>query len=61
MIQPAASKPEFEDACPVFPVADVSAALTFYCERLGFELGWTWVIHLLTPMSVAAVLVSVSR
>jgi catechol 2,3-dioxygenase-like lactoylglutathione lyase family enzyme len=42
MSQPAGSQPEFEAVSPVFPVSDVPAALTFYCERLCFDLGWTW-------------------
>jgi|SRR5215471_11307375 len=42
MIRPVGGQPEFEAVSPVFPVSDVPAALTFYCERLGFDLGWTW-------------------
>ena len=34
--------PKFEDLSPVFPVADVTAALAFYRDRLGFDLGWIW-------------------
>ena len=34
--------PKFEDKSPVFPVADVTAALAFYRDRLGFDLGWIW-------------------
>lgn len=41
MIQPAGGQPDFEAVSPVFPVSDVPAALMFYCERLGFDLGWT--------------------
>ncbi|MBV9459303.1 MAG: hypothetical protein JO141_17540, partial [Bradyrhizobium sp.] len=35
------SEPEFDGISPVFPVSDVAAALTFYRDRLGFEIGWT--------------------
>jgi catechol 2,3-dioxygenase-like lactoylglutathione lyase family enzyme len=34
--------PQFEGISPVFQVSDVTQALTFYCERLGFAVGWTW-------------------
>jgi catechol 2,3-dioxygenase-like lactoylglutathione lyase family enzyme len=36
------AEPKFEDISPVFPVLDVPSALAFYCEALGFKLGWTW-------------------
>jgi catechol 2,3-dioxygenase-like lactoylglutathione lyase family enzyme len=34
--------PKFEGISPWFPVSDVTAAVAFYRERLGFDLGWTW-------------------
>lgn len=37
-----ANAPKFESISPFFPVSDVAAALTFYCESLGFDLGWKW-------------------
>jgi catechol 2,3-dioxygenase-like lactoylglutathione lyase family enzyme len=40
MTQPSSARPEFEGISPVFPVSDVGAALAFYRERLGFDLGW---------------------
>jgi catechol 2,3-dioxygenase-like lactoylglutathione lyase family enzyme len=42
MVQSQDSGPKFEGISPWFPVSDVGAALAFYRERLGFELGWTW-------------------
>jgi catechol 2,3-dioxygenase-like lactoylglutathione lyase family enzyme len=42
MIQAAGAKTEFNGISPVFPVADVPAAVAFYRERLGFDLGWIW-------------------
>jgi catechol 2,3-dioxygenase-like lactoylglutathione lyase family enzyme len=42
MVQSPDAGPQFEGISPVFPVSDVRAALVFYRERLGFELGWTW-------------------
>jgi catechol 2,3-dioxygenase-like lactoylglutathione lyase family enzyme len=32
----------FEAVTPRLPVRDVDEALTFYIEKLGFALGWTW-------------------
>ena len=40
MTQPSSARPEFESISPVFPVSDVRAAVAFYRERLGFDLGW---------------------
>jgi catechol 2,3-dioxygenase-like lactoylglutathione lyase family enzyme len=37
-----AAKPHFEAITPRVPVQDVEAALTFYREQLGFDLGWKW-------------------
>ena len=34
--------PVFTGCRPVLPVADLKASLTYYRERLGFELGWAW-------------------
>ena len=42
MIQRLDAQPEFEGISPVFPVSDVPAAVAFYRERLGFDLGWIW-------------------
>src|SRR6266700_180874 len=42
MVQPVSGPSEFEAISPVFPVSDVPAASTFYCESLGFDLDWTW-------------------
>ena len=27
---------------PVLPVADLAASVTYYCDVLGFEIGWQW-------------------
>jgi catechol 2,3-dioxygenase-like lactoylglutathione lyase family enzyme len=42
MYEPAGTEPKFKDISPVIPVPDVASALAFYCEALGFKLGWTW-------------------
>jgi len=42
MSAPAPSPPRFDAVTPRLPVADVDAALAFYVDKLGFELGWTW-------------------
>jgi catechol 2,3-dioxygenase-like lactoylglutathione lyase family enzyme len=42
MIQAAGAEKNFEGISPVFPVSDVPAAVAFYRERLGFDLGWIW-------------------
>ena len=42
MIQAASAETKFEWISPVFPVSDVPAAVAFYRERLGFDLGWIW-------------------
>ena len=42
MRQPGDVEPTFEGISPVFPVSDIPAALAFYCESLGFDLGWAW-------------------
>jgi catechol 2,3-dioxygenase-like lactoylglutathione lyase family enzyme len=42
MIHAAGDETEFNGVSPVFPVADVPAAVAFYRERLGFDLGWIW-------------------
>lgn len=35
-------EPKFDSISPFFAVADVDAALEWYCGTLGFELGWKW-------------------
>jgi catechol 2,3-dioxygenase-like lactoylglutathione lyase family enzyme len=37
-----ATKTRFESVTPRLPVADVEAALSFYCGELGFQTGWKW-------------------
>jgi catechol 2,3-dioxygenase-like lactoylglutathione lyase family enzyme len=44
-------KPKFEAVTPRLPVPDIEKSLTFYCEQLGFQLGWKWG----TPVSHANV------
>jgi uncharacterized glyoxalase superfamily protein PhnB len=33
---------KLEAAVPTLQVADLSAAIAFYRDMLGFEVGWTW-------------------
>lgn len=33
---------KLESAVPTLQVTDLSAAIAFYRDLLGFELGWTW-------------------
>ncbi|TNF70538.1 MAG: hypothetical protein EP299_13870 [Acidobacteria bacterium] len=35
-------KPVFTGCRPVLPVADIAASVTYYCDALGFEVGWGW-------------------
>jgi catechol 2,3-dioxygenase-like lactoylglutathione lyase family enzyme len=42
MSDPASAGIRFEGISPVFPVSDIASAVSFYCEALGFKLGWTW-------------------
>jgi catechol 2,3-dioxygenase-like lactoylglutathione lyase family enzyme len=42
MNEPEGAAPKFKDVSPVMPVSDIPSALAFYCEALGFNLGWTW-------------------
>jgi catechol 2,3-dioxygenase-like lactoylglutathione lyase family enzyme len=42
MQRPRATKPKFEAVTPRLPVSDMNEALTFYCEQLGFQIGWQW-------------------
>ena len=42
MSEPVVAAPEFEGISPWFPVSDVTAAVAFYRESLGFDLGWIW-------------------
>ena len=34
--------PSFDSVTPVFTVDDLSAALDFYVQDLGFSIAWTW-------------------
>jgi catechol 2,3-dioxygenase-like lactoylglutathione lyase family enzyme len=34
--------PVLRTVSPILPVADVAAATRFYCDVLGFRVGWTW-------------------
>jgi catechol 2,3-dioxygenase-like lactoylglutathione lyase family enzyme len=36
------TKPRLEAITPRMPVQDIEEALSFYRDRLGFELGWKW-------------------
>jgi len=36
------AKPRFDAVTPRLPTIDVEKALNFYCEQLGFHLGWKW-------------------
>lgn len=38
----AVTKPIFEAVTPRLPVSNVDEALSFYCDQLGFEIGWRW-------------------
>jgi catechol 2,3-dioxygenase-like lactoylglutathione lyase family enzyme len=42
MNEPVEAAAKFEGISPWFPVSDVTAALAFYREHLGFDLGWIW-------------------
>ena len=42
MSEPVKAAPKFEGISPLFHVSDVTAALAFYRDSLGFDLGWTW-------------------
>jgi catechol 2,3-dioxygenase-like lactoylglutathione lyase family enzyme len=42
MTRSAQTKPQFEAVTPRLPVRDVEKALTFYVDKLGFQLGWKW-------------------
>ncbi len=35
-------KPVLESISPFFGVADMTAAVEFYTQSLGFDLGWKW-------------------
>src|SRR4051812_49835312 len=37
-----APKSVFESLSPFFQVGDITAALDFYCDSLGFKPGWLW-------------------
>ena len=36
------TKPRLDAVTPRLPVQDIEEALSFYRDRLGFELGWKW-------------------
>lgn len=36
------ARPRFEAVTPRVPVEDVEEALKFYCNQLGFDIGWKW-------------------
>lgn len=36
------TKPRFEAVTPRLPTTNVEEALKFYCDKLGFQLGWKW-------------------
>lgn len=36
------TKPRLDAVTPRLPVQDIDEALSFYRDRLGFELGWKW-------------------
>jgi catechol 2,3-dioxygenase-like lactoylglutathione lyase family enzyme len=42
MTSSAETKSTFEAVTPRLPVRDVEKALTFYVDKLGFQLGWKW-------------------
>lgn len=35
-------KPRFDTVTPRLPVSDMEVALAFYCDQLGFQIGWKW-------------------
>ena len=37
-----ATRPIFEAVTPRLPVSDINEALSFYCDQLGFQIGWKW-------------------
>ena len=37
-----ATRPIFEAVTPRLPVSDIDEALSFYCDQLGFQIGWKW-------------------
>ncbi len=39
---PAPDRPILKDVVPVLATRNLDAALSFYCELLGFQLGWKW-------------------
>ena len=36
------TKPRLDAVTPRLPVQQIEEALSFYRDRLGFELGWKW-------------------
>ena len=37
-----ATRLRFEAVTPRLPVSDIDEALAFYCDQLGFQIGWKW-------------------
>jgi catechol 2,3-dioxygenase-like lactoylglutathione lyase family enzyme len=35
-------RPILQDVVPVLAVVDLKRSLNFYCDLLGFEVGWQW-------------------
>ena len=42
MNNPKIKVPRFEAISPRLPAIDVDEALKYYCDQLGFQLGWKW-------------------
>jgi catechol 2,3-dioxygenase-like lactoylglutathione lyase family enzyme len=42
MQRSSATKPRFNVVTPRLPVSDMGVALSFYCDKLGFQIGWRW-------------------
>jgi catechol 2,3-dioxygenase-like lactoylglutathione lyase family enzyme len=42
MDQSNATEARFQSISPRLPVADVEEALSYYCNELGFQVGWKW-------------------
>jgi len=36
------SRPRFHDVVPILRSTNLQASIDFYCQQLGFELGWKW-------------------
>lgn len=35
----------YNESHPILNVKDVAASLTYYCEKLGYEIGFTWPVQ----------------